>query len=129
VEVGFAVAMGTKRGETIIAVVDADADAADDAAAGDDRVTQSAQVKRSKTGLRLGGHECTELRRSGGGHVVDVGLAGGPRGAVTARRRPIDLLTMYTHTAHIYNVPRTTTRTTGDGGGNGGDGRDDGGDA
>jgi len=55
-------AAGTRRGETIIAVVDADADAAA-AAASDDRVTQSAQVKRSKTGLRHGGggHECPEL--------------------------------------------------------------------
>jgi len=115
-------AAATRRGETIIAVVDADADAA----ASDDRVTQSAQVKRSKTGLRRGGgsgHECPELRRSDGRRrrVVSGELAGVPRGSVVARRRrPIDLLTMYTHTTRIYNVPRTTTRTTGDGGGGAG---------
>lgn len=114
-EVGCAAAAGTRRGETIIAVVDADADAAADAAdaTGDDRVTQSAQVKRSKTGLRRGGHECPELRRSGGGggRVVGVGLAGGPRGSVVARRwRPIDLLTMYIHTLHTYTTHRVLRR-------------------
>jgi len=97
VEVGCAAA-ATRRGETIIAVVDADADAAAAAAASDDRVTQSAQVKRSKTGLRRGGggHECPELRRSDGRRrAVSGGLTGAPRGFVVARRRrSIDLLTM-----------------------------------
>lgn len=101
-------AAGTRRGETIIAVVDADADAADAAAASDDRVTQSAQVKRSKTGLRRGGgggHECPKLRRSDGRRrVVGGGLAGAPRGSVVVRRRrrPIDLLTI--HTLHTYTT-------------------------
>lgn len=107
-------AAGTRRGETIIAVVDADADVADAAvaAASDDRVTQSAQVKRSKTGLRRGGgggHECPKLRRSDSRRrVIGGGLAGAPRGPVAVRRRrPIDLLTILTlHTYTTHSVLR-----------------------